>query len=553
MTLQLRHYVFLAMLAFVLSLPGRISLPPLDRDEPRYMEATKQMLSSRNFLDIRFQNTPRYLQPAGIYWLEASTVGLSEYIFGAQTRHQAWPYRVPSLIATSLIIPLTAWLGTALFGAETGLLAACFLFFSTLFGAESRMATIDTVLLLDILIIEALLLRHFQDLNTHKTTPRFITISFWLALGVGLMLKGPVVLIPGLGTPAALSLTERNLSIWRRLSAQWGWLIMIAVGLPWFIGINIISHGLFLSRAVGHNLLGKVSHAQESHGFMPGYYILTFLLTFWPGALFTAHALPALWQHRRLKAVRFLLCWILPHWIFFELLATKLPHYVFPTFPAIAILTAASLTVWSVKIHSKIGKILLGTYSILWATIGFLFCCFGVVLLFYMEHFISFQALLVLFSSVSLLTLSLWLFYHQRTREAAHYSLGAAAMTHFSIFLIIIPAFSHIQLSPKAAAAFNQWRPCPQSVLISASYYEPSLVFLAGEHTRLLAPTLAAQSLYEHASCDLALVDEKDEALFTNFFKNKKIHTHTLTHISGINYSNGHHMNLKLISASYTK
>ena len=97
------------------------------------------------------------------------------------------------------------------------------------------------------------------------------------------------------------------------------------------------------SRRVGHSLLGKVATGQQSHGAPPGYYLAAFPLTFWPGSLFAALAAPFVWARRREPAVRFCLCWIAPTWIVFELVATKLPHYVLPTYPAIACLAAAGL------------------------------------------------------------------------------------------------------------------------------------------------------------------------------------------------------------------
>ncbi len=91
---------------------------------------------------------------------------------------------------------------------------------------------------------------------------------------------------------------------------------------------------------VGQDLLGKVASGQESHGAPPGYYFLLFWLTFWPGAALAALATPAVFAARREPAVKFLLAWLVPSWIVFELVVTKLPHYVLPLYPAIAILIA---------------------------------------------------------------------------------------------------------------------------------------------------------------------------------------------------------------------
>src|SRR5207249_896749 len=78
----------------------------------------------------------------------------------------------------------------------------------------------------------------------------------------------------------------------------------------------------------------------ESHGAPPGTYFLLFWLTFWPGATLAALAAPAVWAARGKPAIEFLLAWLVPSWLVLELVITKLPHYVLPLYPAIAILIA---------------------------------------------------------------------------------------------------------------------------------------------------------------------------------------------------------------------
>lgn len=548
MTLNLRHYALLGLLTFLLALPGRMTLPPLDRDEPRYMEASEQMLLSHNFIDVRFQDKPRYLQPAGIYWLEAASTAAAEKIFGPSVLRKTWPYRIPSLLAATIIVPLTAWIGATLFGGATGLMAAGLLMVSTLFVAESHMATIDTVLLLDILCIEAALLCAFTDRQKNHPTHLRVAVAYWLALGIGLMLKGPVVLIPGFGTPLALWLLERDRSWWSRLHPRWGWLLMIAVVVPWCVAIEVISGGDFFARAVGRNFLGKVAHGQEAHGLPPGFHLLVFGLAFWPASLFAVLAIPAVWANRKLPQVRFLLSWIVPHWLVFELIATKLPHYVLPTYPAIAILTAASLMTWRVPTVSRWVKILLGLYGALWTLIGIAFCLAGSVALYRLEHTFSLSALIALGGSLPLmLGAVLMLLKHQR-RQAAFCAMGAAIIAHAGLFLSVIPNLQTIRLSPRITDLLNDVRPCNNSILISSSYSEPSLVFLAGPNTQLLGPVAAAEYLHNHPQCSLALVGRRDEAAFTKALLGYGLDVVEYGRLQGLNYSNGHHLDLGLFA-----
>src|SRR4029450_4435046 len=82
---------------------------------------------------------------------------------------------------------------------------------------------------------------------------------------------------------------------------------------------------------------------QESHGAPPGLYLLLFWVTFWPGAVLAGLAAPAGWRARREPGAQYLLAWLIPSWIVFELVLTKLPHYVLPLYPAIAILAVGAL------------------------------------------------------------------------------------------------------------------------------------------------------------------------------------------------------------------
>jgi len=63
-----------ALLALIAGLPSLLLLPPLDRDESRYAQATSQMLESGDYVDIRFQDEPRWKKPVGIYWMQAAAV-----------------------------------------------------------------------------------------------------------------------------------------------------------------------------------------------------------------------------------------------------------------------------------------------------------------------------------------------------------------------------------------------------------------------------------------------------------------------------------------------
>jgi 4-amino-4-deoxy-L-arabinose transferase-like glycosyltransferase len=137
--------VVFSLLAF---LPGFFQIPPVDRDEARFAQATKQMLETRDYVDIRFQNEVRYKKPVGIYWLQAAAVKAGEALGVPQARTTIWLYRLPSLLGAIGAVLLTYWAALAFVPRRAALLAALMMASSVLLGVEARLAKTDAMLLL---------------------------------------------------------------------------------------------------------------------------------------------------------------------------------------------------------------------------------------------------------------------------------------------------------------------------------------------------------------------------------------------------------------------
>ena len=165
---------------------------------------------------------------------------------------------------------------------------------------------------------------------------------FWTALAGGILLKGPLILMFAGLTIVTLAILDRYAAWLWRLRPVWGLMWMLVLVLPWFIAIFWRAGDAFFADSVGGDMLSKLA-AQESHGAPPGVYLLLFWITFWPGAPLAGMAAPAIWRARREPGAQFLLAWLIPSWIVFEVVLTKLPHYVLPLYPAIAILTVGAL------------------------------------------------------------------------------------------------------------------------------------------------------------------------------------------------------------------
>lgn len=133
---QLKEWLIVAVFALTVSLAGVWSLPPLDRDEARFAQATAQMLESGDFITIRFQDDERNKKPAGVHWLQAASVTT----FSTVEARAIWAYRLPSVIGGVLAALLTYFAAARLYNRETGLYAGLLLAAAPVLTAESTIA-----------------------------------------------------------------------------------------------------------------------------------------------------------------------------------------------------------------------------------------------------------------------------------------------------------------------------------------------------------------------------------------------------------------------------
>ena len=538
-----RAYLMLALVALALFLPGRARLPPVDRDEARYLQATRQMLQTGDFVQIRFQDQPRNLQPVGVYWLEAASASL---FGGAQA--PVWAYRLPSLVAAVLAVLLTCSLGAELFGAQAGVGAGLLMAASVLLGFEARMAKIDACLLADVLVAQGALARAY--LGRVRGAGRANAAAFWAALGAGLLLKGPIPLIISGSTALVLAIADRRAAWLKRLHAGWGVVLMLAIAAPWFVAIGLKTHGAFFDKAVRQNLLGKVGRGEQHHGQPPGYYLLLFNVTFWPGALAAAFAMPWTWRSRKRAEVRLLLAWIAPTWLMFEIVGTKLPHYVLPLYPAIACLAAGAALAKDGWKPGATGRALAVAYAALWLLVSALLAAAGAALVWRYGHVLDPVAI-----GVGVVTLALCVAVLALVRQGARgAALGAGVAAAFVLFAglydDILPGLQPIWLAPRIAGLAAEVRPCPASVLASTRFAEPSLVFLEPGPTRLIDVASAADLLSRDRACAMALVSAKQLPAFAARAAVDRLGLRRIGEVDGTSYSTGERLRLLLFRAA---
>ncbi len=537
---SLPKYFFLILICLLFYIPGLFTIPPMDRDEARFAQASKQMVQSHDYVRISFQKKPRDKKPIGIYWLQTASVELS----GTAGTRKIWPYRIPSLLGALFAVLLTFAMGKRLFGERTGFLAAILLSSSFLLVVEAHIATTDAVLLVTIMTSQFALSRFY--LREDKSKPAGIGpfLAFWLAQAAGILVKGPVTPAIGLLTIVCLTAVDRDTQWLKGLRPLYGLALLAILVSPWMIAIGIDTKGAFFRRSLLGDFLSKVVSGQESHGFPPGFYLAILPLTLWPASSLAGAAVYRAWKSRSAAALRFCLAWILPAWVVFELVPTKLPEYVLPLYPALCFLIAHIIISGEEGKAPELDSKLVRTGYVACQLVILLLGSVCLVLPWFLEHrFVPF-ALAPAAAAAGGAFFSTRDYLRRRYLRASAIAITATVLTLGPALQWIMPGLTPIWLSRSVSEAAIKIGG-KNVKLCSVGYYEPSLIFLAGTKTLLTSAEGAARFLRKNPG-GLALVDRRQDGSFLRLADNLGLHLQQVDAFSGINYSKGRHMLLRL-------
>ncbi len=543
---NLKRSGLLVLLCLVFYVPGLTTLPPVDRDEARFAQATRQMLETRDFVRIRFQEEPRHKKPIGIYWLQAAVVELTS----ASDTNKIWPYRLPSLLGAILAVLFTFVFGKHLFDERTAFWGAVLVASCLLLVVEAHMATTDAALLATVVVAQGVLGILYVRKGRGGTIGLGLAVTFWTAQGLGILIKGPMVPLVSFLTVIGLIIMDRKVSYLRALRPALGIAWMAAIVSPWAIAVSLATKGTFFTDAVRSDLLPKLISGHEGHGFPPGFYLLLVTLTFWPGSLFLWPALRRAWKHRASAGERFCLAWIVPTWLFLELIPTKLLHYVLPTYPALALLTASlilgsttDVVDWSRSVLARVG---IGV----WALISLVLAAVIVAVPVYFTGRFALLTLWPAGAAICISFLVVWKALRSQVVAAAFYAVLMATLVLAPTLHVILPTAEGLWPSRSVARIVERYSQSSSGsipVVAASEYHEPSLVFLLGTQTKLVSPAEAASHLHQRPN-SLALINDKDEESFFRTISSLNESVHLLESIHAFNYSNGRWLNLRLYS-----
>jgi len=526
-----------ALLAMIAGLPGLLLLPPLDRDESRFAQATAQMLESGDYVDIRFQDDPRWKKPVGIYWLQAAAVSLTSDVEDRQIA----PYRIPSLLGAMLAAWATAWAGAALFGSRIGFFGGAILGATFLLSTEAGIAKTDAMLCGATTLAMAALARIYMASRAGERPARPHKLLFWLGLGLSILIKGPIGLMVVALAILAVSIWDRDFKWLYRLG--WGWglpLVALMVG-PWAIAITIATDGGFWREAIGGDLAPKIAGAHESHSGFPGMYLVLAPLLFFPATLLLPAAAATGWTRRAEPAIRFLVCWLVPAWLVFELAPTKLWHYTLPTFGALALLAAAALARPIGKASRIVGAILIVLAALLVVAIT----VYGLTV--YGTSTAQTWAAITVVAALAAAAVGAFLLLNRAAGAALIAALGFGVVAHAALSGTIrqlrpLAVAPQLERALEAADLHPRQGRTPGPVAITG-FHEPSFVFLTGRDTQLTDAEGAARALAEGRP---AIVEGRDADAFRAASARLGVSGRAAGVVTGHNYSQGDDVSLTL-------
>ncbi len=347
-----RNYALLFVACVAFHVIGTWSLPLIDRDEPRFAEASREMIERGDYVVPYFNNQYRFDKPPLTYWAQVASYGIF--------RENDFAARFPSVIAAALIaLSILAW-GTRIGGERVGWRAAVIFTLSLQVFVHAKAGVADMWLVLFITMAHWAayeLIAGKKTLDPEKLSGQAAQRStsnvqwswwlvFYISLAFGFLAKGPIAFFPLLAV-AVIKLKDRQLQIGKRFAVVRGAVLTFAVISLWAIPAIIQTNGEFLRVGIGRHVIGRSFGTMEGHGgstllvylLLLPFYFITIFISFFPWSI----KLP--WLVKRLRQPRdkidsYLLAGSVIAFLIFTLVRTKLPHYTLPAFPLLSLLLA---------------------------------------------------------------------------------------------------------------------------------------------------------------------------------------------------------------------
>ena len=539
--------LFICLLAIISFFSTINILPPLDRDEARYIQSTVQMIESGDFFNINFLDNPRLKKPPGIYWLQAFSSVSVKNLFLLE-KPPLWSFRLPSAIAASLSILFVYLLGNIIFGRLQGIIAALLFLSVPIVIIEANIAKTDSVLSCITLAIIYLLAKVIFFKNNEKNLSSLYIYLGWLLLGFSFLIKGPITFIIIFLLVMSFKIIERDFVL-SSIKPIYGLILFTIICAPWFIFIFTGNNADYMIGDIKKDFLEKIYSVQESHGAPPGAYIISLFISAWPLAIFLLPTVVWSYLNRKEKSIKFLLCYILPSWIVFELIPTKLLHYLLPLIPGLTLLTAAMI-VESIKNNNflmEFNKRILNIYTFfpiigigtIIIVIGYLGIEFGIGF--------SKEVILIILIFLLIGIFAIYNFYYLNYLRA-FFIASIGTILAINLFMLFIPNQTQkIWISERIYEEIENKNLNHSSILFG--YSEPSLVYRLGSKTKIAGNIIDVINFIKNHKVDYIIIENQYLDEFKILSKENNINFKNISKsISGFNYSKGKNVEIYIIS-----
>ncbi len=533
----LRHHIWIIAAALLVCF-ANLGIPELwDGDEPLYAACAREMLARNDWIVPTFNGDILTDKPILMYWCM-----LSAYqVFGVSE----FAARLWSAVFGVGTVLLTYHLGRRCYRAEVGLWGALAVAGCLMFGVCARAATPDSILTFFTTLAMLIFVRGMAAFDRSDEISQNDGISgnlppaaamlprswstyagLYAAMGIAVLTKGPVgVVLPTcvlvtfaicLRIAEAIRETERSgLSPSRRLLRSLSpgpivfliWklrpltalAIVAALNIPWYVSVGIQTDGAWLNGFFGTHNFGRFLKPMEGHSGSAFYYILTVFTGLFPWSIFAP--LAAIQVTRRIAgnhawrvADIFMACWGATYIGFFTLASTKLPSYILPAFPALALLIGCSVDGWVTNWDTAPRKLLRLGFSIL-AVLGLVYWLaipIATSRLFAGESISGWAGLIPLCGGA----LALWFCERSQPRRAAIALSATSILFITALFGLTAVSVNSQQTSAALMARIHAASPSTAQIG-SYGYFQHSMAYYAGQKIQRLGTPEKVETFFK--------------------------------------------------------
>ncbi len=307
-------------------------------DEGRYAEIPREMAATGDWLTPRLNGIKYFEKPPLQYWATAAAYK----VFG---EHE-WTVRLwPALTGFAGVV-LVYFVGAALFGALAGFYAALVLASSLGYVLVAHVATLDMGVTFFMTLTLAGLLLGLRTGGTPAARRLWIHVA-WAAMALAALSKGLMGVVLPVMVLGAYVVLQRDFGLLRRMHILTGSLLFLAIAAPWFVAVSLANPGFFDFFFIHEHFQRFLTKVHRRPG--PWWYFFPILaLTILPWLFTLGAALPSSWKRRgppaAFQPLRLLLLWSVLIFAFFSVSGSKLPSYILPIFPALALLMGLYLS-----------------------------------------------------------------------------------------------------------------------------------------------------------------------------------------------------------------